>query len=147
MYMYIYAFQFTRLVFRTHHYADLMTAGNVHYLPLGAGSLMTDLLVDNLHFSQRRFPKTIIADVTQKFHDRRWICSFAGSMKYANRGHTFESSRVEMLQVLQDVPGCVFFPTDDVSVTAPLSQYEYLQLAGSTVFSLCPRGVGPETNR
>lgn len=143
----VHAHQVTRLVFRTHHYADLMAADNVHYLPLGAGSLLTDVLLGFSHHTQLLVSKTIIADETQSFYNRSWLCSFAGSMKYKSRGNTFESSRVEMVQVLQEVPGCVFFPTDDVSLGAPLSQLEYVQLAGSTLFSLCPRGVGPETNR
>lgn len=124
-----------------------MAANNVHYLSLGAGTLLTDILLDGLHDSQRRYPKTILADASQRMYERTVLCSFAGSMKYQNRGNIYESSRVEMLQVLQEVPGCVFFPTDDASVSPPLTQHEYLTLAGSTIFSLCPRGVGPETNR
>ena len=68
-------------------------------------------------------------------------------MKYKNRGGLEEQSRAEMLRELRGVPGCVFFPTDDTSRGAPLSQTQYVELAMGSVFSLCPRGVGPETNR
>jgi hypothetical protein len=143
------AYEATTLVFRTHYSADLMTAGgaNVHYLPLGAGTLLTDLMIDGVHHNQRTYPKTIVEDASQSVQAREWLCSFAGSMKYKSRGGQQEHSRMEMVNLLQDIPGCVFHPTDDANQTPSLTREEYLRLAGATLFSLCPRGVGPETNR
>ena len=140
------AYAATKLVFRTHYYTELMNAHNVHYIPLGPGLLETDRVALGLKTENKRFPLAATMKILNT-SQRSILCSFAGSMKYKNRGNEVESSRAGMIDMLEEVPGCVFYPTDDTSVTAPLSQSEYLELALSSMFSLCPRGVGPETNR
>jgi hypothetical protein len=155
----------TRLVFRTHYFSDFVapegggagsdsgsdsssSAANVHYLPLGPGLLQTERMALGLRPEQSRFPSAAELPAPGPPPSRRaWLCSFAGSMVYKFRGNTVESSRADMVHTLRDVPGCAFFPTDDVSKSAPLTQRQYMQLAHSSLFSLCPRGVGPETNR
>mmetsp|Transcript_21050 Transcript_21050/g.35503 ORF Transcript_21050/g.35503 Transcript_21050/m.35503 type:complete len:484 (+) Transcript_21050:42-1493(+) len=141
------AYSKTRLVFRTHYYAPFLKLENVHYLALGAGLLETESMALALPPHLRRFPPTDQLRSWGPPSQREWLCSFAGSMKYKNRGGGVESSRAEMLEVLTGVPGCKFFPTDDTSRQAPLTQTQYVKLTMGSIFSLCPRGVGPETNR
>jgi hypothetical protein len=143
------AYRKSRLVFRTHYFSDFMEAEgtNVHYLPLGPGLLQTELMALGLTPQTSRFPPVEELQQARPPSKREWLCSFAGSMKYQNRGGIIESSRAEMVEVLRDMPGCVFYPTDDAAVSAPLSQMQYMKLMMGSIFSLCPRGVGPETNR
>ena len=136
----------TEIVFRTHFYTEFMKVTNVHYIPLGSGQLQTERISLALKQENRRFPLAVNVEILN-ISQRPLLCSFAGSMRYKYRGNTVESSRSDMINTLEGIPGCVFYPTDDSSETASLSQSEYLEMAFSSMFSLCPRGVGPETNR
>ena len=140
------AYDRSAVVFRTHYFSDYMKRDNVFYLPLGSGLFQSERVALGLKPSQRRF-RSVHNLTNLSSSMRSWLCSFAGSMKYQYRNNTIEQSRAEMIYEIKDVPGCVFYPTDDVSVAAPLTQEQYLKLTHSTMFSLCPRGVGPETNR
>ena len=141
------AYAATRVVLRTHYYTETMSASNVHYLPLGAGTLLSELLMESAHPDQKKFPQSIIQDENKMIRNRTWLCSFAGSMKYTNKGNKYEPSRLNMINLLLDIPSCIFYPSDDANQSPPLTQFEFYRLTGSTIFSLCPSGVGPETNR
>ena len=121
------AYRATRLVFRTHYFSDFMAVEGVHYLPLGPGLLQTERMALGLTPRSRRFPpaRELQTGAAQPPSHRLWLCSFAGSTKYQN------NSRAEMLQTLQGVPGCVFRPTDDTAVSAPLTQKQYMKAGRS----------------
>lgn len=128
------AYRATRLVFRTHYFSDFMAVPGVHYLPLGSGLLKTERMALGLTQKSRRFPpaRELLAGAAEPPSRRLWLCSFAGSTKYkfnrAGDSASVPASRADMLRTLQGVPGCVFRPTDDVTVSAPLTQKQYMQV-------------------
>ena len=68
------------------------------------------------------------------------FCVFVGSVFY-------DKSRVKMMEQLLGIEGYKLFDTVDQGHPARFDLHEYFEMLSKSIFSLCPRGVGPTSFR